>query len=122
MHQREATLLAELNETRAKLDRAETFLAAEPQIVIVWGLQSDEPDVQGDISLVSDVPVPRRILGFGSWLAPEQAQQLEGCVASLRQRGEGFRLAVHHPWRTPPRSRRSRCDRLRRRAHSGRVG
>ena len=91
---RENALLTELTEARAKLDRAETFLAAESQITIAWGLQGDEPEIEGEASLVSDTPVLRRVLGFGSWLPPAQAQSLETAVLRLRERGEGFRLAV----------------------------
>ena len=40
------------------------------------------------------MPILRRVLGFGSWLPPEQAQQLDGHVAWLRERGEGFRMPV----------------------------
>ena len=92
--QRESALSSELNDMRARLDRAETFLAAEPQIVIAWGLQNNEPEIEGDLTLVSDVPAPRRVLGFGSWLAPEKAQKLDVVVANLRERGEAFRLAA----------------------------
>lgn len=92
--QRENALAGALNETRAKLDRATTFLSAESQIIIVWGLQGTEPDIEGDITLVSDAPISRRVLGFGSWLAPDQAQALEGAVTRLRERGEPFRFAV----------------------------
>ena len=88
MQQREAMLMAELNDTRAKLDRTETFLAAEPQVVIAWGLRSNEPEIAGDISLVTDVPIPRRVLGFGSWLPPDQAQALDA------QRDDGFASAA----------------------------
>ena len=94
MQQRENALAGALNEARAKLDRAETFLAAEPQITIVWGLQGNEPEIEGDITLVSDAPIARRVLGFGSWLSPEHAQSLESGVENLRERGEPFRLAV----------------------------
>ncbi len=92
--QRENALVGALNEVRAKLDRAETFLAAETQITIAWGLQSAEPEIEGDVGLVSDTPILRRVLGFASWLRPEQAQTLEACVGRLRERGEAFRLAV----------------------------
>jgi signal transduction histidine kinase len=92
--QREGDLTAALNETRAKLDRAETFLAAEPHLTIVWDLDGAEPGIEGDVGLVSDILVPRRVLGFGSWLPPEQAAHLDRCVSLLRERGEPFRLAV----------------------------
>ncbi len=90
----EAAFSSELNHLRAKLDRAEVFLSAEPQIIIAWGGPSGEPEIEGDLSLVTDTPISRRVLGFGSWLPPEPAQQLEACVERLRARGEGFRLAV----------------------------
>ncbi len=91
---RENALSNALNDVRARLHRAQTLLAAEPQITIAWGLNSNEPDIEGDPALVSDTPILRRVLGFGSWLPPEQAQQLETRVARLRERGEAFRLAV----------------------------
>lgn len=94
MQQREAALLSELNETRAKLDRAEAFLAAEPQITIAWNPQDDEPQIEGAVDLISDEPIPRRVLDFGCWLSPDQAQELEGLVTMLRERGVLFRLPV----------------------------
>ncbi|MGB3282747.1 MAG: ATP-binding protein [Methylovirgula sp.] len=90
----EAAFLLELNDLRAKFDRAEVFLAAEPQIIIAWGGPSGEPEIEGDLSLVTDAPVARRVLAFGSWLPPDAAQQLEVCVDKLRARGEGFRCSV----------------------------
>lgn len=91
---RETQLSSDLTVTRAALDRANLFLSAEPQIVVAWGSASGEPDIDGDLSLVMDVPVPRRVLGFGSWLAPDSAQKIEQCVEKLRSRGEGFRLPL----------------------------
>lgn len=90
----ENNLNAENNELRIKLDRARVFLSAEPQIIIAWGSASGEPDIEGDIALVSDVPIARRVLGFGSWLKPVPAQEMENAVERLRERGEGFRLAL----------------------------
>ena len=92
--QREADLAAELTKLRASLDRANMFLSAEPQIVVAWGSASGEPEIEGDLSLVTDAPAPRRVLGFGSWLPPRAAQEFEGHVERLRVRGEGFRLAL----------------------------
>ena len=92
--QREAALDSDLAETRAKLARAQVFLSAEPQIVVAWNSVNADPDIEGDLSIALDAPAPRRLLGFGSWLAPEQAQTLDHCVEKLRRRGEGFRLAL----------------------------
>ncbi len=92
--QREGMLSTELFDLRARLDRAETFLAAEAQIVVAWGLRSNEPDIDGDLALLGDMPAARGLLSFGSWLAPERAQKLEVAVANLRERGEAFCLAA----------------------------
>ncbi len=91
---RENALLSALNEVRAKLDRAETFLAAETQITVAWGSQAAEAEIEGDVGLVSDTPILRRVLSFGSWLRAEQARTLEGCVDRLRERGEAFHLGL----------------------------
>jgi signal transduction histidine kinase len=90
---REAKLTAELEQTRARLDRAEAFLASEPQILVVWDGAS-EPEIEGFQLFVTDAPVLRRVLGFGSWLTPESAQDLDAKVDQLRRRGQGFRLAL----------------------------
>ncbi|MDH7797379.1 MULTISPECIES: PAS domain-containing sensor histidine kinase [unclassified Beijerinckia] len=92
--QRESRLVADLTSSRAALDRANVFLSAESQIVVAWGRSNGEPDIEGDLSIVMDVPVPRRVLGFGSWLPPEAARNIEGCVERLRARGESFRLST----------------------------
>ena len=90
----ERRLVAEVSDLRARLDRAQMFLSAEAQIVVAWGSSTGEPDIEGDLSLVSDVMVPRRILGFGAWLPATSAQALDHAVERLRSRGEGFRMAL----------------------------
>ena len=91
---REAELASQLAETSAKLDRAKTFLASEPQIFIAWDGPDREPDIEGSPLLVTDMPTPRRLLGFGAWLAPDAARDLTAKVERLRDCGEGFRLAL----------------------------
>ena len=90
----ERHLTGELVDLRARLDRAQMFLSAEAQIVVAWGSSTGEPEIEGDLSLVSDVMVPRRILGFGAWLPAASAQALDHAVDRLRSRGEGFRTAL----------------------------
>ena len=92
--EREQRLTADLMDARARLDRAQIFLSAEPQIVVAWSSATGEPDIEGDLSLVADAPLPRRILGFGAWLPPDLAQALDHAVDRLRVRGEAFRLPV----------------------------
>jgi signal transduction histidine kinase len=88
---REARMRAELDATRIKLDRAETFLSSEPQLFVSWNGASGEPDVE---SSFADPSFARRVLAYGAWLAQKDARELEVRVDTLRQRGEGFRLAV----------------------------
>src|SRR5450631_1417635 len=81
--QREGALAAELAQAHARLDRANLLLSTEPQIVIAWRAAGGEPEIEGELSLVTDAPLPRRVLGFASWLAPELAQRLDQLVEKL---------------------------------------
>jgi signal transduction histidine kinase len=90
----ESALTEELEETRAKLDRAKIFLASEPQIFIAWEGPRGEPDIEGGPLSAADAPAPRRVLGFGAWLTPADARELEHRVDRLRQNGEAFRLPL----------------------------
>jgi signal transduction histidine kinase len=91
---RESDLTAEITALQSRLDRAERFLGAESHIVIVWRGPSNEPDIEGDPSLVADVSNARGALAFGLWLPPDRAQDLEESVALLRARGEAFHINV----------------------------
>jgi signal transduction histidine kinase len=88
---REAELVSEIDHLRQQVERARAFLAGESQFVVVWGGARGEPEIEGDVSLVVDAPLPRRVLGFGAWLSADQAQALDTNVALLRERGQGFR-------------------------------
>ncbi len=92
---REAALAAELADTRSRLDRAKTFLAAEPQIFIAWSAPDSEPDINSTAHILAEVvAAPRRILGFGAWLQPQDASALEAAVDRLRGAGEAFRMPL----------------------------
>jgi signal transduction histidine kinase len=92
---REAALTADLEETRARLDRAKTFLASEPQIFVAWTGPESEPDISASpLLLVEAGAAPRRVLAFGSWLMPKDAQDIEAAVERLRKNGEAFRLQL----------------------------
>ncbi len=92
--ERDSQLCAENADLRARNDRADILLAAEPQVIIAWGGRSGEPEIEGDLSLVADALTPRRILGFGSWLPAQEAQALEAAVDRLKTRGEAFRMTL----------------------------
>ncbi|MBY0613278.1 MAG: PAS-domain containing protein [Beijerinckiaceae bacterium] len=89
---RDANQREEIGNLQAAKDRAELFLSAEPQILITWN--NGEPDIIGDLSIVLDAPIPRRVLGFGGWLPGDQAKMLEYAVDKLRDRGEHFKMAL----------------------------
>ena len=38
--------------------------------------------------------MPQRVLAFGSWLAPEQAQTMEQAVGALRASGKSFAMTL----------------------------
>ena len=62
---------------REERDRANALLHSEPQMIVVWPAGADEPEITGDIAIVIRAPVPRRVLAFGTWLAPDQARAME---------------------------------------------
>lgn len=84
----------EINELRLALDRSTELLTLDPHVIVVWGGDRDEPDIAGDASLFTDLPAPRRVLAFGSWLPADRAAELERAVDGLRVSGTPFRLDV----------------------------
>jgi signal transduction histidine kinase len=93
---REQDLVAALNLLRGAHDRAEMLLNADRQVVITWDEQS-EPVIEGDagIALHGDRAAAgsaRRVLAFGTWLRPADAQAVEACLDALLTRGTGFSL------------------------------
>lgn len=93
---REQDLVAALNLLRGAHDRAEMLLNADRQVVITWDEQG-EPVIEGDvgIALNGDRAVTgsaRRVLAFGTWLLPGDAQAVEAALETMLTRGVGFSL------------------------------
>src|SRR6266700_1051781 len=84
----------EINALREERDRANALLMHEPQIIVVWPAGTDEPNITGDVSIVTRTNVPRRMLAFGTWLEPDKAQHMERAVDALRSEGKGFSFNV----------------------------
>ncbi len=82
----------EINALTAEVDRVNTLLLSEPQIVVAWAAGDDNPDIVGDVTIVTQATMPQRVLAFGSWLPPDQAQLIETAVAKLRTNGEAFAM------------------------------
>jgi len=74
----------------AEIDRFKALLLAEPQVLVDWAAGADEPDIVGDTSILVPGDVPDRVLAFGAWLEPQEAQQMERAVEALRAEGRGF--------------------------------
>ena len=91
---RERELANELEQSQAQLDRANLFLASEPQIVVAWDRPDANPRIEGDLSLVGETQHPERALVFAAWLEPEMAAKAEEAVQRLLQRGESFSLTA----------------------------
>jgi signal transduction histidine kinase len=89
----EAALRDEVSALRAKRDRAELFLASEPQLVIAWAGADRPAEIDGDLGLVDAGSDPCRVLAFSSWLPSKSAAALDAAVARLREHGESFRLS-----------------------------
>ena len=91
---RERDLAGQLERARTELDRANLFLASEPQILVAWDKSDAEPRVEGEFALISDALSPRRILAYSSWLEASVAARIEEAVAKLLSRGEAFSFTV----------------------------
>lgn len=87
-------LARELADLRSRHDRYATLIAAEPQIIVSWPSRQGEPLIEGDIDLVAPGQPARRVLAFGSWLAPAHAQALENALDALKNGGERFHLGL----------------------------
>jgi signal transduction histidine kinase len=88
--QADAAARAEITALKTGLDRAVTMLLSDPQVLVVWSAADDEPEILGDTGIVISVPVPRRVLAFGTWLAPDKAHELDRAVDALRGSGQSF--------------------------------
>lgn len=90
----EANARREIETLAAETDRVNALLLSEPQIVIAWPAGSNEPDIIGDISIVTLATMPQRVLAFASWLPTDQAQAVLNAVTRLREHGEAFALTL----------------------------
>jgi signal transduction histidine kinase len=91
---REKEQANELEFTRAQLDRANLFLASEPQIVLAWDGPDATPRIEGDLSLVGEGQNAERALAFSNWLEPDMAAKADEALQRLLKRGESFSLTA----------------------------
>jgi signal transduction histidine kinase len=86
----EAELCSKLSAVEAKLDCAQIFLAAEPEIRIAWSGLDAVPDIEGDTRLIGDAVNASGVLAFGDWLPSAAALRLEDSLCRLRDYGDSF--------------------------------
>jgi signal transduction histidine kinase len=83
---------------QAEIDRYKTLLLSEPQVLVAWAAADDRPEILGDSSIIAASPsmnlTPERVLAFGAWLEPAQAQRIEQAVATLRAEGRAFVMTL----------------------------
>lgn len=91
---RAAALTGELDEARASLESAKTFLASEKQILASWAGPDSVADINVSSLLLPDHLPAGRALVFDSWLVAEDAAALTGALERLRRKGEAFRLQL----------------------------
>ncbi len=80
---------AELSRLRATLDSAESMIAAQRAIVIVW--DGDGAEVFGNPALTPGFPKTESgIVAYHDWLDPTSAETLAGLLETLKSNGEVF--------------------------------
>ena len=83
---------AQITALEGALDRANTLLRAEPQVLVMWPADGGEPDIVGDVAVVAGMPAA--VLSFKTWLAPEPARELIDALAALHEHGESFDIPL----------------------------
>ena len=91
------------------------LLLSEPQIVVAWAAASDEPDIIGDIGIVTPATMSNAFWLSGRGCRRTWRNAIERAVDALRASGESFTHGADHAWRASgrggrPRHRRTRGD------------
>ncbi len=91
--QAETAARDEARALRVEIDRLETLLLAEPQLLVVWDAEGGT-EVVGDPGLIAPGVAASHVLDFTGWLAPLTAHELQQAVDVLRQEGRSFEMTV----------------------------
>jgi signal transduction histidine kinase len=84
----------EIGSLQAEIDRFKALLLSEPQVLVTWAAAAQQPEILGDIAMVTPAGVPERVLAFGTWLDPIAAHRMEEAVDTLRRDGRGFVMTL----------------------------
>ena len=83
-----------LRHARLANAQADVFMASEPQALVSWPTPDGEPMVESDGQFAALNTPPGRILAFGSWLGPADAQAMDQALARLRDTGAPLSLTL----------------------------
>ena len=79
----------------ARVDRAESLLRADRQIVVSWPGGSGAPELQREAGAVPDAPGEAGgVLDFARWLHVASAEALDAAIGRLRDQGTAFDLTL----------------------------
>ena len=80
----------------ARLNEAETAIAAEAHVLVIWRGKNALPDrVMGSMHGAATLPdSPQALIDFSAWLDRDSASALADCLRDLRQEGTPFNIAI----------------------------
>jgi len=84
----------EIGALHAEVDLLKALLLSEPQILVTWTAGTEQPEILGDISIVTSAGISERVLAFGTWLDAVAARRMEQAVDVLRRDGRGFVMTL----------------------------
>lgn len=89
------SMAMELADLRARHERAQALLDVPDQRVVIWEGRNHAPVCRGTLPESTGAPKDvAQFTAFGSWMAPTSAQSFENALHRLRERAEGFDMAV----------------------------
>ena len=90
-----AELRGHIAELDTAVQRSDAFLNLRDQKLVIWGQDSDRPEVAGALAPRAGAPEERSaFLAFGRWLSPRSASELEHAISALRSEKTQFDLIV----------------------------
>ena len=85
-----------LSELEVQLNEAETAIAAEAHVLVIWRGRAGEPDrVLGSMHGTAQVPEnATALMDLPSWLEPDSAETLAEAINALRETGASFNIGI----------------------------
>jgi signal transduction histidine kinase len=90
--ERERDMSDQIAHLQERADLADLMIVAEPKMVIIWRTRDARPVIEGSLKEIA--PATTSILGFGQWLPPQQASQIDNAIERLKMRGEAFKMVL----------------------------